>query len=69
MLSPAPFPTVPTKPIPFRVMLVSILAGLFLGGALTLGREYFDRSVHDVRDLKDEFDVPVLGEVATIRPV
>jgi polysaccharide chain length determinant protein (PEP-CTERM system associated) len=69
LLSPAPFPTVPTKPIPFRVMLVSILAGLFLGGALTLGREYFDRSVHDVRDLKDEFDVPVLGEVATIRPV
>jgi len=69
VLYPAPFPTEPTRPIPLRVMLVSILAGLFLGGALTLGREYFDRSVHDVRDLKDEFDVPVLGEVAPIRPV
>jgi len=36
---------------------------------LTLGREYFDRSVHDVRQLKDEFNVPVLGEVTRIQPV
>jgi polysaccharide chain length determinant protein (PEP-CTERM system associated) len=69
VLYPAPFPTEPTKPIPLRVMLVAILGGVFLGGGLTLGREYLDRSVHDVRDLRDEFDVPVLGEVAPIRPV
>jgi polysaccharide chain length determinant protein (PEP-CTERM system associated) len=67
VLYAASFPTEPTKPIPWRVMLVSILAGICLGGALTLGREYLDRSVHDVRDLKDEFEVPVLGQVAHIQ--
>jgi len=65
----ATFPTEPTKPVPLRVMLISILAGLCLGAGLALGREYFDRSVHDVRQLKDEFNVPVLGEVTRIQPV
>jgi succinoglycan biosynthesis transport protein ExoP len=66
VLYPASLPTEPTKPIPLRVMLVSILGGICLGCALSLGREYLDRSVHDVRDLKDEFEVPILGEVARI---
>jgi succinoglycan biosynthesis transport protein ExoP len=65
----ATFPTEPTKPVPLRVMLISILGGICLGAGLTLGREYFDRSVHDVRQLKDEFDVPVLGEVSRIQTV
>jgi len=69
VLYSATFPTEPTKPVPLRVMLISILAGLCLGAGLTLGREYFDRSVHDVRQLKDEFNVPVLGEVTRIQPV
>ena len=34
-----------------------------------MGREYLDRSVHDVRDLREEFQLPVLGEVARIQPV
>ena len=46
---------------------MSILGGICLGCALVLGCEYFDRSVHDVRDLKDEFDLPVLGEITRIR--
>jgi capsular polysaccharide biosynthesis protein len=49
-------------------MLIAILSGVCLGGALTLGREYLDRSVHDVHELKDEFELPVLGEVARIQP-
>jgi polysaccharide biosynthesis transport protein len=56
------------RPVPWRVMLISVLAGICLGGALTLGREYLDRSVHSARDLKDEFQLPVLGEVARIQP-
>jgi polysaccharide biosynthesis transport protein len=68
ILYTASWPTDPVKPIPLRVMLISILAGICLGGALTLGREYLDRSVHNVRDLKDEFQLPVLGEVARIQP-
>ena len=64
----ASWPADPVKPIPLRVMLMSILAGVCLGGALTIGREYLDRSVHNVRDLKDEFELPVLGEIARIEP-
>ena len=64
----ASFPAEPTKPIPWRVMLISVLSGICLGGALTLGREYLDRSVHDVHELKEEFELPVLGEVAHIQP-
>jgi uncharacterized protein involved in exopolysaccharide biosynthesis len=65
----ANLPTEPTKPVPWRVMVVSILAGICLGGAASFAREYLDRSVHDVRDLKEEFDLPVLGEVGRIQPV
>src|SRR5207245_2629753 len=60
ILYPASYPTEPTKPVPWRVMLIAIASGFCLGGALSLGREYLDRSVHDVRDLKDEFELPVL---------
>jgi uncharacterized protein involved in exopolysaccharide biosynthesis len=66
VLYPASLPAEPSKPLPSRIFLLSILGGLSLGCALMLGREYFDRSVHDVRDLKTEFDVPVLGEVTRI---
>jgi succinoglycan biosynthesis transport protein ExoP len=69
ILYPAQLPTEPTKPIPSRVMLLSVIGGLFFGAALTLGREYLDRSVHDVRELKDEFHLPVLGEVARIETI
>jgi succinoglycan biosynthesis transport protein ExoP len=67
ILYPATYPTEPAKPVPWRVMLLSIAGGICVGGALSLGREYLDRSVHDVHDLRDEFDVPVLGEIARIQ--
>lgn len=69
VLYPASYPAEPVQPVPLRVMLVSIIAGICLGAALTLGREYLDRSVHNVRELRDELDLPVLGEVTRIQPV
>jgi len=69
ILYSASYPTEPDKPVPLRVMLIAIVAGVGLGGALTLGREYLDRSVHDLRELKDEFTVPVLGQIDRIQPV
>ena len=66
VLYPAAYPLEPTKPVPIRVMLLSIVGGIVAGAALTFLREYLDRSVHDVRDLRDELDVPVLGEVTRI---
>jgi succinoglycan biosynthesis transport protein ExoP len=69
VLYPAPYPSEPIKPVPLRVMLLSVVAGICLGAALTLGREYLDRSVHNARELRDELDLPVLGEVPRIQPV
>ncbi|MGE3955564.1 MAG: GumC family protein [Vicinamibacterales bacterium] len=69
VLYPATFPSQPTSPVPWRVMLIAVAAGLCLGAGAALGREYLDRSVHDARDLRDEFQLPVLGEVTRIQPV
>jgi polysaccharide chain length determinant protein (PEP-CTERM system associated) len=66
VLEPAALPTTPTKPVAWRVMLISIVAGFAIGGAAAFAFEYLDRSVHDVHDLQGEFDLPVLGEVAHI---
>ena len=69
VLYPAAYPAEPIKPVPMRVMLLSLVVGICLGAGLTLGREYLDRSVHNVRELRDELDLPVLGEVVRIQPV
>ena len=36
---------------------------------LAFGREYLDRSVHDARGLRDEFELPVLAEIPRIEAV
>ena len=64
VLEAASLPSVPLKPIPLRVWLGSIIAGLILGAGLTLLREYVDASVHDERELRDEFELPILGSVS-----
>jgi len=66
VLVPAALPSEPFKPKPMRVMLMAIAAGLVLGGAFAFGREYLDRSVHDARGLRDEFELPVLAEIPRI---
>jgi polysaccharide chain length determinant protein (PEP-CTERM system associated) len=63
LLYPASLPDTPVSPIPSRLLLFALMGGLCVGGALALGREYLDASVHSSRDLADEFEVPVLGEV------
>jgi polysaccharide chain length determinant protein (PEP-CTERM system associated) len=68
ILVPASFPSSPFKPNPFRVLLMALAAGLVIGGAGVMGREYLDRSVHDVRALRDEFELPVLAEIPRIEP-
>jgi polysaccharide biosynthesis transport protein len=68
ILVPASYPSSPFKPNPLRVMLMAIASGLVIGGAGVMGREYLDRSVHDVRALRDEFELPVLAEIPRIEP-
>jgi uncharacterized protein involved in exopolysaccharide biosynthesis len=59
-------PRDPESPNVPRVLLLGFVLGIGLGGAAAVGREYLDRSVHDVRALQAEFDVPVLGEIPRI---
>jgi uncharacterized protein involved in exopolysaccharide biosynthesis len=69
VLVPAGLPDEPFKPKPLRVLLMAIAAGFVLGGAGVVGREYLDRSVHDARGLRDEFELPVLAEIPRIGTV
>jgi hypothetical protein len=67
VLAHAALPEEPSSPNLPRVLIVTLLAGLCLGGGLSLGTEYLDRSIHDNRSLTD-LDVPVLGEIPRIIP-
>jgi polysaccharide chain length determinant protein (PEP-CTERM system associated) len=69
VLVPASYPNTPTSPKPMRLMLMALAAGLVIGGAGVMGREYLDRSVHDARGLRDQFELPVLAEIPRIDPV
>jgi succinoglycan biosynthesis transport protein ExoP len=65
VLSYSGLPSEPYSPNTQRLLVVTILLGLCLGGGLAMGREYLDRSVHDRRALSD-LDLPVLGEIPRI---
>ena len=66
VLYPAGLPSRPVKPNQLRLMLIAAALGLALGVGLGLGREFMDRSIHDIRALQNEFEVPVLGEIPRI---
>lgn len=66
ILYPATMPIRPISPDVLRLMLLALGAGLALGVAAVVGREFLDRSVHDVQALQTEFEVPVLGEISRI---
>jgi succinoglycan biosynthesis transport protein ExoP len=61
-------PRQPESPNVMRLLLLGVALGIALGGAAGVAREYLDRSVHDLRGLQAEFDVPVLGEISRISP-
>lgn len=65
VVTPASLPSTPVSPKTQRLMLITLMLGICIGGGLALGREYLDRAVHDARALND-LDVPVLGEIPRI---
>lgn len=66
VLYSANLPNSPIAPKAFQIFAVAIVLGLVLGAGSALGREFLDRSVHDVRSLQNEFQVPVLAEIPRI---
>ena len=69
ILYPASMPTKPISPDILKLMILALAAGLGLGAAAVVGREFLDRSVHDARALQTEFEIPVLGEIPRIEGV
>lgn len=63
---PATLPTAPSSPIAWRVMALALAFGIALGCAAAVLREYVDRTVHDIQDLRDELDYPILGQIPHI---
>ena len=68
ILARAGLPTAPSSPNVPRLMIITVLLGICAGGALAIGREYLDRSIHDTRALTD-LELPVLGEIPRISHV
>jgi polysaccharide chain length determinant protein (PEP-CTERM system associated) len=68
IIAGAAVPEAPLSPNVPRTMVMVVLFALCLGGALALGREYLDRSIHDARALND-LELPVLGEIPRISHV
>lgn len=68
LIARASLPGEPVSPNVPRILLITMVLGICLGGALALGREYLDRSIHDARALQD-LDLPVLGEIPRISHV
>ena len=68
ILARAGLPGAPASPNIPRLMVMTLLLGVCLGGASALGREYLDRSIHDARAMND-LDLPVLGEIPRISHV
>lgn len=66
VLYPASLPDTPAEPQPLKIMALALAAGLVLGAAAAIGREFLDRAVYDARSLQDEFQVAVLGEIPRI---
>ena len=69
ILYPASMPVKPISPNILKLMILALAAGLALGAAAVVGREFLDRSVHDARALQTEFEIPVLGEIPRIEGV
>jgi polysaccharide chain length determinant protein (PEP-CTERM system associated) len=69
VLNKAVLPESPESPNRLAILLIALGAGLVLGWAAALGRDYFDNAVRDARSLQNDFDVPVLAEIPRIRDV
>ncbi len=67
VLSPANWPHEPFRPNVFRILVMALVAGVFLGGLAAVGREFLDRSIYDAHTLQHDYDLPVLGEISRIR--
>jgi len=63
MIQKAAKPLYPSKPNKKLIFKVGAAMGLFLGFGLALFREYMDKSMHEIADVTESVDMPVLGAI------
>jgi capsular exopolysaccharide synthesis family protein len=69
LVQPAIEPTTPSSPKTTRNVALGILLGILLGIALALGREQFDRRLHDLEEVEEILRLPVLGTIPRSRAI
>lgn len=67
IIDPAMVPTSPFKPNRQRIVLLSVLAGLFLGAIIAFLREHLDNTFKTTSDLEERLKLPVLGILPSIK--
>ncbi len=65
----ATLPTSPSSPDLEKNLLIGFLVSFLVAFIFFYIKELFDTSIHDQRDLENEFDIPILGTVPKLIPV
>ncbi len=66
VLDPARIPQKPFRPNRPKIILLSLILGLGIGGGLAFGAEYMDHSFRDIDDLERFIGLPVLATIPKI---
>jgi len=66
VIDPAAFPTTPVEPNMKMLFLLSLAAGLGIGGAIFYGLEYFDTSIKRKEDVELNFGIPLISMIPKI---
>jgi succinoglycan biosynthesis transport protein ExoP len=67
VVDPAQVPVVPSSPKLLLNLLLALMAGLAVGGALALFVEQIDDAIADPSELRSMLDLPILGVVPNIK--
>ncbi len=66
IVEPARLPLKPVKPNPLQINILGLVLGVALGFGCVYLLEYTDRSFKKAEDLKDAFNLPILGSIPKI---
>jgi len=67
IIDPANFPTVPVRPDRLRILGLAFLAALAIGFGGAIGMEMIDSTLHDAKDFRYYFDLPVLATLPVVK--
>ncbi len=63
IVAPAPIPTAPSSPNLKLNSLIGLILGFVISSLIILLRDIFDIKIKDESDLKDKYNIPVLGVI------